>query len=360
MLEDIRFLTLMVVDVANAPIVRNHGGDEAVRILIANAFGVVNPIRSNYHGHHLATVGARALFGYTRADDALRSALEMRQGFPEEDDNDEMPILRFGMHTGNVVFADEGCSGETVDIVSRLAVVARPRQVLATEDVMMCLSPGLRVELAELPRDHELCERLGIRIFSGGIPIEVDAWSRVHKPIIPIELESAPDWIKKSAGMSKLEALSRETTNFRVEPKDTTSAEEQKKTAIIRSLRSHGEIPRKAIAEAPPGEVRLVAYCGGTIKILDESKPRLTMGREDANDLVLHLETASRQHGEVQLRDGWFYYVDHSWNGTFIYDEDGSEHLVHHGEYRLKDSGFICPGCPGDAEDVVPVRYKIK
>ena len=101
-------------------------------------------------------------------------------------------------------------------------------------------------------------------------------------------------------------------------------------------------------------------HCGGTLKILDSSKPRLSLGREDGNDIVLHVETASRQHGEVQLRDGWFYYVDHSWNGTFIYDEDGTEHLVHHGEYRLRESGFICPGCPGDAEEVMPLRYKIK
>jgi pSer/pThr/pTyr-binding forkhead associated (FHA) protein len=75
------------------------------------------------------------------------------------------------------------------------------------------------------------------------------------------------------------------------------------------------------------------------------------MGREESNDIVLRVSTASRRHAEIRYRNGAFYLIDRSANGTFVYDETGRELYVEEAECKLGSSGAICPGCPqGQAE----------
>jgi hypothetical protein len=93
------------------------------------------------------------------------------------------------------------------------------------------------------------------------------------------------------------------------------------------------------------------------VVVVDGRKTAVTMGRSASNDITLDVETASRQHAHVEWRDGEFYLVDHSWNGTYLYDEDGFESVVHNDEAKLEGGGVICPGCPGNDPAVVAIRF---
>ena len=49
--------------------------------------------------------------------------------------------------------------------------------------------------------------------------------------------------------------------------------------------------------------------------------------------------------------------VDHSANGTFIYDDMGEEYFVQNREAKLWESGAICPGCPQEEPGCEALLY---
>jgi len=116
--------------------------------------------------------------------------------------------------------------------------------------------------------------------------------------------------------------------------------------------------PRKARATAGP---RLILTYEGRESTVDEGRPKLSIGRGPGNDVVLNVDSASRQHADLVCRDGACFLVDHSSNGTLVYDEaDGFERLVHNGELELSSTGALSPGCQmADIGDKAPV-YRIE
>ncbi|MBT3376903.1 MAG: FHA domain-containing protein [Lentisphaerae bacterium] len=112
-------------------------------------------------------------------------------------------------------------------------------------------------------------------------------------------------------------------------------------------------------AQAPqdPRLLRLCLIIHQKVILVDAGRPNVSMGRDESNDVIIGVHTASRRHAEVALRDGAFYLIDHSWNGTYVYDEVGYETLVHNSEVQITRSGVICPGCPGDVDGVEAIRF---
>ena len=103
--------------------------------------------------------------------------------------------------------------------------------------------------------------------------------------------------------------------------------------------------------------LRLCLIIHQKVILVDSGRPKISMGRDESNDVIIGVGTSSRRHAEVVLKDGAFYLIDHSWNGTYLYDENGHETLVHNDELVLTRGGVICPGCPGDVDGVEAIRF---
>jgi adenylate cyclase len=78
------------------------------------------------------------MFHFRTPDGAVIAALEM----PEADSAAELPPVHIGLHTGPVVFQGGDYFGRTVNVAARIAEQAKPRQVLATEEIVDRIGPG--------------------------------------------------------------------------------------------------------------------------------------------------------------------------------------------------------------------------
>ena len=125
----------------------------------------------------------------------------------------------------------------------------------------------------------------------------------------------------------------------------------------IQLTRHHRKRPAAGEAE-PSGEgTRLCLLRGPDVFLVDARHPLIALGREIGNDLIVDSPTASRRHAQIEWRPDGFFLVDHSWNGTYVYDEQGHETQVHNAECRLQDSGFISPGRPGAHAEAEVLRF---
>jgi adenylate cyclase len=79
----------------------------------------------------------------------------------------------------------------------------------------------------------------------------------------------------------------------------------------------------------------------------------LSLGRDFECGLILLDERASRRHCTIEQRDGEFFLIDHSTNGTYITEEGQTELRLQHRPYTLRKHGWIAFGRPRASTDQV-------
>lgn len=86
---------------------------------------------------------------------------------------------------------------------------------------------------------------------------------------------------------------------------------------------------------------RLRVHYRGAAFVLDTAAPALTLGRDPGCELRIIDRKASRQHGRIEYRDGRYFYVDSSTNGSFLSAGRSQEAALRRREIELKGSGRI-------------------
>lgn len=95
---------------------------------------------------------------------------------------------------------------------------------------------------------------------------------------------------------------------------------------------------------APRPTAKMCVRYRGRAYLLDDKTPILTLGRDQANDLVIEDRKASRQHARIERRGDKFFYVDQSTNGSYVAIAAEQETLLRREEMLLRNSGTICFG----------------
>lgn len=114
-------------------------------------------------------------------------------------------------------------------------------------------------------------------------------------------------------------------------------------------------ITARASKLAPAEESWLEVRFGDQVVRLTPEKPKLTLGRDTTNDVVVTDRAASRAHAEVVHRRGRCYLVDRSTNGTFLRPGRRKPHHLHREELLLEGEGTFSLG----RADGPPVAYRV-
>lgn len=86
------------------------------------------------------------------------------------------------------------------------------------------------------------------------------------------------------------------------------------------------------------------------IKLVDQTHPVVTFGRQGHNDFTLKNKRVSRTHARIEYRWGKFVLIDQSSNGTYVFDQKDKKRFLKRGEIVLPQSGFLNFGeDPGEA-----------
>ena len=100
-----------------------------------------------------------------------------------------------------------------------------------------------------------------------------------------------------------------------------------------------------AVTETGAVQRLLLRYAGQEYAVA-KPRPRLTLGREPTNDVVISDPKASRVHARIELRRDKFVLIDQSTNGTFLTVEGDRETAVRMEEVLLRGRGMLSFGHP--------------
>jgi len=98
------------------------------------------------------------------------------------------------------------------------------------------------------------------------------------------------------------------------------------------------------VEEAEQQIKRVVIRYGDDVLTLSDGGDKITVGRDAHCDVVINGRYASRKHAEFESRDGAFYVVDISLNGTCVKPEGEEKIYIHQEDYLLYGSGVVCLG----------------
>ncbi len=102
--------------------------------------------------------------------------------------------------------------------------------------------------------------------------------------------------------------------------------------------------------KAPPAKTGqqigscLILKYGKVVVIVNEANSRVEIGRQKSNDIQVINNRVSRTHAVVEYKNGNYYLVDQSSNGTYLVLEGHKAVTVKKKEVELNAKGVIGPG----------------
>jgi len=90
---------------------------------------------------------------------------------------------------------------------------------------------------------------------------------------------------------------------------------------------------------------------------VSQSRPVVTIGRGQQNDIVVLDALASRVHARIEYRRGKFVLLDQSTNGTYVLIQDGERAYLRREELTLRGSGVITLGRTAEAEAPEAIHF---
>ena len=98
-------------------------------------------------------------------------------------------------------------------------------------------------------------------------------------------------------------------------------------------------------------------YAGRSVQV-DASRPVISIGRGDKNDLIVSKDLVSRQHLSAQFSRGRCTITDNSTNGSWLQGSDGRGVEFKLESLRLTGEGQIIPGKPGPEESDYAIKFR--
>jgi len=289
---------VLFVDVTDSTKLYESLGDTVALALIKGVFGRLESIIAKHTGAIVKTLGDGLICVFEDPDQAFRAACEIQTTVRSAAQGTKNRLqLKIGFTWGPVILSKGDVFGDTMNVCSRLVVLANPEQVLTSAQTVEALSPGLRTRC---------------------------------RALFPTRIKGKAEEVAVSEVM------------WRYDPAVTES-----------------NLTRADFAKAVELSLKLIYR--GNIFIVNRSRPTIQMGRDDANDIVIVSLFASRIHARVHSRDGHYVLTDLSSNGTFLMvDEHSSEVHLRREEAVLSGRGWIGLGKNATRHGDHSVRYSLQ
>lgn len=277
-------LAILFADISGSTALYERLGDQLARQLIARCLSRLHDTLVTHQGTLIKTIGDEILCTFPSAESALNAACEMQMALKINNEHNEHPMyIRIGFHWGEAICEGGDIFGDVVNVAGRITAITRANQIMTTNAVVDVLPASLLHKVRKI-------QRVDIRGKQEQLDIHQVMW----------ELE---DMGSTRIGMSAY----------------------RKPSADGNELKLH---------------YREQSYA------INARNPKLMLGRDEACQLIVNSDFASRQHANVEFRFGKFILTDHSSNGTFIRSSDGVVSRLHREDIALHGKGTISLGQP--------------
>lgn len=289
---------VLFVDVTDSTKLYESLGDTVALALINGVFQRLDKVLAKYSGSVVKTLGDGMICVFEDPDNAFRAACEIQTTVHSAAQGTRNRLqLKIGFTWGPVILSKGDVFGDTMNVCSRLVVLANPEQILTSAQTVETLSPGLR--------------------------------SRC-RALFPTRIKGKAEEVAVSEVLWKYDPAVTETN-----------------------------LTRADFAKAVQMSLKLIYR--GNIFVVSRTRPTLQMGRDDGNDIVIASLFASRVHARISTRDGHFVLTDLSSNGTFLLvDEHSNEVHLRREEAVLGGRGWIGLGKNATRHGDHSVRYALQ
>jgi adenylate cyclase len=289
---------VLFVDVTDSTKLYESLGDTVALALINGVFARLEKVIAKHAGLVVKTLGDGIICVFDDPDGAFRAACEIQTTVHSAAQGTKNRLqLKIGFTYGPVILSKGDVFGDTMNVCSRLVVLANPEQILTSAQTVEALSPGLRARC---------------------------------RALFPTRIKGKAEEVAVSDVMWRYDPAVTETN-----------------------------LTRADFAKAVQQSLKLIYR--GNIFVVNRSRPSIQMGRDDSNDIVIVSLFASRIHARVHTREGHFVITDLSSNGTFLMvDEHSSEVHLRREEAVLNGRGWIGLGKNATRHGDHSVRYSLQ
>ncbi|CAK0747186.1 Adenylate cyclase, class 3 [uncultured Gammaproteobacteria bacterium] len=289
-METEKNLAILFVDIVDSTRLYERMGNVQATSFTQNILQKLRLIVDNNRGTVVKSLGDGLLCIFASADQAATSA----QAMIDSQDSFNHKV-RIGIHFGTAIQRGGDVFGDAINVAARVESLAKPGEILATEDLVQSLSLGLRSLAIKIDSTVVKGKTVPIGIFHLRPPGSLD--DSVESTIIGLDL------FKDSAITLHLDYMGMEFTISRMSPK-------------------------------------------------------LRIGRSDECEIKVASRQASREHGSIEFVRESFIISDHSSNGTYIATGDTHPILLRRDSTKLVGKGLLGIGTlPDPAVPECVIRF---
>lgn len=247
---------VMFADISGSSRLYKEIGDEAAVERVRSCLNLLGRIVEQHGGRTIKHIGDGLMCDFTTASQALQAAEAMQMAVAQHEERNAQPTLgiHIGCHQGQVIEDGGDLFGDTVNIASRVADLARTGQIITTQQTVNALAAPMRTNVRPL-------DRVSIKGQSDPIAIFDYLWGRGGDLTV--------------VGVPPAQAAERSRLKI-----------------------SRGD------------HVVWLDRGAGASSIV--------LGRDGACGMAVRDPAASRRHATIEIRGDRFVLVDHSVNGTYV------------------------------------------
>ena len=295
-MRETRDHAIAFADLADSTRLFRELGDVAARDLTQVFYGRVAAALPEHGGRMVKTMGDGVMCAFPDADRAVLAMSALHVHIAAIRAPEQPLRIHSGISFGSVIVEGADMFGTIVNVAAYLAAIARTNQILASQGVVDRLSAPVRA-----------CARAAYAARLKGD----DRDSLVHEIL----------WQTDRAAITNLNPT--------------------------------------AVGMLPADEGALQFLYAGALHRLNAFHPRLSLGRDAGNDIVVVDDFASRVHAVVEVETLRFKLIDRSANGTYVaLDGTPGEARVLRGETVLHGSGRISLGRPLSDPLAQPIAFR--
>jgi len=292
-------MTILFADVAGSVELSETYGDIQAHSMVVEGLRIMQQSVMQNHGKVIETVGDEVMAAFASADFAYAAACAIQDAIQA---NVRLPInVRIGFHTGPTAVDNGHPFGDTVHVAARMVGIAKPGQILISQQTYVRLSADNRRQTRHIHR-----------ILLKGKQAPTD----IHE-ILWDDMECT----KSLTNMGDFH-FERQT---------------------VRGVR--------------------LSYEQNEIDV-NEFNAAVTTGRSDQCDIVVDSDLASRLHATFLYQQGKVVLCDKSTNGTFIRTVGGKRAgdalnlFIHHEDWVMQHAGVLSLGEPFSNETERLIHFR--
>ncbi len=144
-------LAVLFADVSGSTKLYESLGDEAALATIGRCVALMSSVCVGHGGRVVKTIGDEVMAVFPSADKAAEAAAEMQSRVSEH-----APVggsrlaIRVGFHLGPAIETASDVFGDSVNVASRMAALAKREQIILSSHTVAALAPALRARVREV------------------------------------------------------------------------------------------------------------------------------------------------------------------------------------------------------------------